>query len=753
MVKRSRIIAFFLIILLFAGLMGGTTNSILKHINLGLDLQGGFEVLYKVEPAKKGQKITKDVMTNTVEALDRRVNALGVNEPTITIEGKDKIRVQLAGVKDQKEARDILATTANISFRDVNDNKLMDGTDLVEGKAKQSYTQNGQPNVVLQVKDRKKFHDVTQKIVNMAPNNQLIIWLDFEEGKDSYKEEVKKKDPKFLSNPNVKEVFNTDTVTIEGNFTIEEAQNLASLLKAGALPVKLKETYSTSVGAKFGEHALNKTIEAGIIGVAVVFLFMLFYYRLPGLVAVVTLSIYIYLTLLVFDLINGVLTLPGIAALILGVGMAVDANIITYERIKEELRVGRTVKAAFAAGNKQSFMTIFDANITTILAAVVLFVYGSSSVKGFATLLIISILLSFITAVYGSRLFLGLWVNSNLLKNKPGFFGVKQKDIHDISDNMDAHKLPTKFDRFDFVKHHNKFFMLSIILTIVGIIVLSVFKLNLSIDYTSGTRVEVLAKHSLTASQLQKDVDKLNLSTEDIVLSGNKNEIGVMRFKGAFNKAEVAHITDYFTKKYGPTNVSTVSPTVGKELAKNAFKSVIIAAIGIIIYVAFRFEWRMGVAAVVALLHDAFLMITFFSITRLEVDLTFIAAILTIIGYSINDTIVTFDRIRDHMKFKGRLKTAEDIAEIVNVGLRQTLTRSINTVLTVVITAAALFIFGSESIQNFSIALLIGLIMGCYSSIFIAAQLWYVLKKRELKKKGPIKTVKDKRKWSDEPQV
>lgn len=753
MVKRSRIVAFFLIVLLFAGLIGGTTNNILKHINLGLDLQGGFEVLYKVEPAKKGQKITKDVMKNTVEALDKRVNALGVNEPNIQIEGKDQIRVQLAGVKNQKEAREILSTTASISFRDVNDNKLMDGTDLVEGKAKQSYTETGQPNVVLEVKDRKKFHDVTKKILDMAPDNQLIIWLDFNEGKDSYKEELKKKNPKFLSNPNVNQAFNTDTVTIEGNFTLEEAQNLASLLKAGALPVKLKETYSTSVGAKFGEHALNKTIDAGIIGVAIVFLFMLAYYRLPGLIAVITLGIYIYLTLLVFDLINGVLTLPGIAALILGVGMAVDANIITYERIKEELKVGRSVKAAFAAGNKQSFMTIFDANITTLLAAAVLFYYGSSSVKGFATLLIISILLSFVTAVYGSRLFLGLWVNSNVFKNKPTWFGVKKKDIHDIKENMDAHKLPTRFDRFDFVKHHNKFFALSIALTILGIIALSIFKLNLSIDYTSGTRVEVLAKQPLTTTQLESDLKQLNLTSEDIILSGTKKEIGVMRFKGAFNKSEVAHITDYFTKKYGPTNVSTVSPTVGKELAKNAFISLIIAAIGIIIYVAFRFEWRMGIAAIIALLHDAFLMVTFFSLTRLEVDLTFIAAILTIIGYSINDTIVTFDRIRDHMRFKGRLKTAEDIAEIVNVGLRQTLTRSINTVLTVVITAAALFIFGSESIQNFSIALLVGLIMGCYSSIFIAAQLWYVFKKRELKKKGTIKTVKEKRKWSDEPQV
>jgi protein-export membrane protein SecD/preprotein translocase SecF subunit len=755
MVKRSRIIAFFLIVLVFAGLMGGTTNNIVKNIKLGLDLQGGFEVLYKVKPAIKGQKITKDVLNSTVQALDKRVNALGVNEPNIQIEGKDRIRVQLAGVKNQNEARKMLSTEANITFRDVNDKKLMDGTDLKEGSAKQSFDETGNPDIVLQLKDRNKFRDVTQKVSQMAPNNQLIIWMDFIEGKDSYKKEIAKKNPKFLSNPNVETVLNTDSVQITGHFTVEEAQNLASLLKAGALPVKMKEEYSTSVGAKFGQHSMTTTVTAGLIGVLVIFLFMIAYYRLPGLIATVTLAIYIYLTLLIFYLIHGVLTLPGIAALVLGVGMAVDANIITYERIKEELRVGKPLKSAFQTGNKASFITIFDAHITTILAGIVLFIYGSSSVKGFATMLIISIVLGFITAVYGSRFLLGFWVNSNAVKNKPGWFGVNRKDIHSLADNVDTHDLKTRFDRFDFVKHHNKFFAFSLALTIIGIIVLTIFRLNLSIDFTSGTRVQINSNQSLTDQQIKSDLKTLQLKSEDIVISGNKNQTGVIRFKGDFSKNEEATVKTYFDKKYGSstTNFSKVSPTVGKELAKNAFISVIIAAIGIIIYVSLRFEWRMGLSAIVALLHDAFLIIAFFSITRLEVDLTFIAAVLTIVGYSINDTIVTFDRIRDNMRAKGRLKTSEDIAHIVNTGLRQTLTRSINTVLTVVITAVALLVFGSESIKNFSIALLVGLVMGCYSSIFIAAQLWYVWKKNELKKKGPIKTVKEKRKWTDEPQV
>ncbi|HEY9576797.1 MAG TPA: protein translocase subunit SecDF, partial [Pseudobacillus sp.] len=253
MVKRSRIVAFFLIVLLLASAIGLTTKDIVNNIKLGLDLQGGFEVLYEVKPAKEGQKITEQVVANTADALDKRVNALGVSEPSIQIEEGNRIRVQLAGVEDQTEARKMLSTQANLSFRDANDKLMMDGSDLAEGGAKQSFTQEGTPNVALKLKSSKKFKEVTEHVLNMAPNNQLVIWLDFEEGKDSFQKEIQQKSPKFLSAPNVSQVFNTDEVTIEGNFTVEEAQNLASLLNAGALPVKLDEVYSTSVGAQFGE--------------------------------------------------------------------------------------------------------------------------------------------------------------------------------------------------------------------------------------------------------------------------------------------------------------------------------------------------------------------------------------------------------------------------------------------------------------------------------------------------------------------
>jgi len=754
MVKRSRIIAFFLILVLIGSTMGGTVNNILKNIKLGLDLQGGFEVLYEVQPAKKGQVINKEVLASTAKALDKRINVLGVSEPSIQIEGKNRIRVQLAGVKDQNHAREILSTQANLSFRDVNDKLMMDGSDLKQGGAKQTFDENGKPSVSLTLNSAKKFAEVTKDISSRPyPNNLLVIWLDYQKG-DSYQAEAGKKKPKFLSAPTVNQVFNQNTVSIVGNFTVEEAQTLSSLLNAGSLPVKLKEVYSTSVGAKFGAQALNETILAGIIGIAIIYLFMLLYYRFPGFIACISLSIYIYLILLIFDWMNGVLTLPGIAALILGVGMAVDANIITYERIREELRVGKSIKSAFQAGEKNAFTSILDSNLTTILTAAVLFFYGTSSVRGFATMLMISILMSFITAVYGSRLLLGLWVHSNIFKKKPSWFGVKQSDVRDISENVSTLDLPTRFDKLDFVKNRKVFFTISGILLAAGLVVLLVFRLNLAIDFSSGTRVEVLSNSPLTTQKLQDAFEKQNIKPDDMVISGNKNQMGAVRTIGVLSKNQIADLKSSFKKEFGSEpNVSTVSPTIGKELAKNAIIALLIASVGIIIYVSIRFELWMAIAAIVSLLHDAFFMVAFFSLTRLEVDLTFIAAVLTIVGYSINDTIVTFDRVRENMQKKRRLKTPADIAEVLNVSIRQTLARSLNTVFTVLITVIALIIFGSESIRNFSIALLVGLLVGVYSSICIAGPIWYVMKVRELKKKGTIKTVKEKKKYSDQPQV
>ncbi|MFJ5566691.1 protein translocase subunit SecDF [Lysinibacillus xylanilyticus] len=752
---KSRIVAFVLLMVIFVATIGTTVGGVLKDIKLGLDLQGGFEVLYEVTELQKGQKITPEVVSATATALGERVNAIGVSEPSIQVEDKNRIRVQLAGVEDQESARELLSTSANLTFRDVDDNLLLDGNDLKPGGAKGSFDQQNRPIVSLTLKDAKKFADVTSKIAaKPAGQNLLVVWLDFEEGVDSYKAESQKAKPRYASAATVNQRLDTTDVMISGNFSVEETKNLAGILDAGALPVKLNEIYSTSVGAQFGDQALKSTIFAGIVGVVIIFLFMLFYYRLPGFISIITLAVFTFLVLVVFDWINAVLTLPGIAAIVLGIGMAVDANILAAERIREELRVGFSVKQAFKIGSKESLSAIVDAQLTTLLAAAVLFQWGTSSVKGFATTLIISILLSFLTAVWGSRVLLGLLVNSGYFNN-PAWFGIAKSKQHSLDENIGTLDLSTKFDRFDFVHNRKKFYTFSLAILIAGLVVLGIFRLNLGIDFSSGTRVQIEADHTLTKEEVSKYLDSIDFSSEDILLAGEKSNSAVIRYKHDLSQSEIAKFKKEVGKKYGhEPGVSTVSPTVGKELVKNAIKALSIAAIGIIIYVAVRFEWRMGVGAIVSLLHDVFLIVAVFSFMRLEVDITFIAAVLTIVGYSINDTIVTFDRMRENLNRYDTIRDRELLADIVNKSLRQTMGRSVNTVLTVIIVTVSLLILGAPSIQNFSIALLVGLITGMYSSICIAAQIWYSLKVREMKKSDGQIHKKEKKQWgTDEPTV
>ncbi|NLY79575.1 MAG: protein translocase subunit SecF, partial [Lysinibacillus sp.] len=500
--------------------------------------------------------------------------------------------------------------------------------------------------------------------------------------------------------------------------------------------------------------ALQSTVFASVVGVLLIFVFMLLYYRLPGFISIITLLVFSYLVLLIQNWLGAVLTLPGIAALVLGIGMAVDANILTAERIREEIRVGKSAQEAFRAGSKLSLSAIVDAQLTTLLAAVILFYFGTSSVKGFATTLIISILLSFLTSVWLSRVLLGLLVKSGLFDH-PFFYGVRKSKIHDPSEGIEPLDLTTNFDRLDFVKNRKKFYTISIAILIIGIVVIGIFKLNLGIDFSSGTRVEILVDEPTTQQEMADYLEGIGFPADEIILSGEESNIAVATYKTDFTQQETLDMKSVILKDYGhEPSVSTVSPTVGRELVKNAIYALVFAAIGIIIYVAFRFEWRMGLGAIVSLLHDVFFMIAIFSVFRLEVDITYVAAILTIVGYSINDTIVTFDRIRENVDRRGEIKTKEELAEIVNPSLRQTMGRSVNTLLTIIVVVVALIIFGAPAILNFSIALFIGLVTGMYSSLCIAAQLWYTLKVREMNKKGVTVKKKDKKQWgSDEPVV
>ncbi|WP_416149216.1 protein translocase subunit SecD [Salipaludibacillus sp. HK11] len=434
-VKKGLIVTFFAIVIAFAALIATNVMDHAEDISLGLDLQGGFEVLYDVEPVDGESEINRELLTDTVSALNARIDVLGVSEPNITIEGDDRIRVQLAGVTDQQSARELLSTEARLSFRDIDDELKLDGSDLVEGGARQSFkAETNEPVVLVTVDDASLFGDITTEISNRPVDERILaIWLDYND-EDSYFEERMKpeSESKIVSDPRVSRPIHSRDVEISGNFTVQSAQELAGILNAGALPVELEEIYSNSVGASLGERSMDLAINAGIVGVALIFGYMLIYYRFLGVIAVLTLSAYIYIVLVVFNWLNAVLTLPGIAALILGVGMAVDANIITFERVKDELRSGKSMMSAFRAGSKRSLSTILDANITTILAAGVLYFFGTSAVQGFAVMLIVSIVTSFITAVFGARLLLGLWVNSRILNKKPRLFGVKERDISEL---------------------------------------------------------------------------------------------------------------------------------------------------------------------------------------------------------------------------------------------------------------------------------------------------------------------------------
>lgn len=742
MKNRSKLVALLLITIMLFSLIGVTAKDVLNKVNLGLDLQGGFEVLYEVKPLEKGDKIDETAMKATSKTLESRVNVLGVSEPKIQIEEGNRIRVQLAGVKDQNQAREILSTSANLTIRDANDKVLLSGKDLVQGGAKQGFTETNEPNVLLKLTSAKKFEEVTSKVSKMNPN-LMVIWMDFEESKDSYEKELQKeqegKTPKYVSAAQVSQPINSTDVEISGGFSgkdgLQRAKTIADLLNSGSLPVELNEIYSTSVGAQFGQDALQKTVFASALGIGIIFIFMLLYYKVPGIIAVITLSAYVYLTIIAFNMIHGVLTLPGIAALVLGVGMAVDANIIMYERIKDELRVGRSLKQAYHKGSNSSFLTIFDANLTTVLAALVLFIYGQSSVKGFATMLLLAILMSFITSVFFTRFLLALVVNSGLLNKKFTMFGIRKGQRHDISEGLDVLDLHTVWDKLNFVKLAKPLLLVSLATIIIGSVILGVFKLNLGIDFTSGSRVDVKSSQSIEVDSLQEDLKNIGLPTDNITLAGDKNQNAVIQYKDALAKDDITQLKKTINDKYGfEPNVNTVSPIIGKELAKNAMIATVIAALGIILYVTVRFEWRMGLTSVLSLLHDAFLIVAVFSIIRLEVDMTFIAAVLTIIGYSINDTIVTFDRVRENLRKVKIITKPEQIDTIVNNSIKQTMTRSINTVLTVIIVVVALILFGAPSIFNFAVALLIGLLSGVFSSVFIAVPLWGMLKKQQLKK-------------------
>lgn len=740
---KKKVIITSIVLVLLTVLICFSFIPLFSNLKFGLDLQGGFEILYKAESID-GSKMTNEKLTATYKTLSKRIDSLGVSEPEITIEGSDKIRVKLAGVKDPDEARNQLATVATLSFRDTEDNLLMSSDVLKAGGAKISQDSSGKPAVLLTIKDKDKFYEVTKKISEQK-NNSIVIWLDFNELTDSYEKKGSMcgtSESNCLSAATVSQGFASDVI-IQGSFTDDEVSNLVDLINSGSLPAKLSEVSSQTVGASFGDETLHTTLIAGIIAIIAIVLILIFIYHFAGFISSISMMIYTFLVFGIFWLVGGVLTLPGIAALVLGIGMAVDSNVITFARIKDELLKGKSLPTAFKEGSKSSFSAIVDSNITTLIVAIIMFMFGESSIKGFATMLIITVLVTMVTMVFLTRSLLKIFVNSNFFNDKTKLFiNIKKEDIPDVSKNEEAK--PNMFNKVNFFKYKKIAIAISLIIIIIGSIMIGVKGLNLGIDYRAGTDVTIVTDKDVSKKALEADLSKLKLKDSSIDIG--TDEISI-RIDDALDGDKVKETNNYFEEKYdAKVNIGVVSNLVQKELIKNAILSVLIALIGIILYVSIRFKFSYAVGGVIALIHDVCIIFALFALTRFEVSSMFIAAVLAIIGYSINDTIVLFDRIRENINEYGNSKkmTSEKLEELANLSVQETFTRTIYTSLTTLIPVVVLLILGSSSIFTFNIAMLFGLIAGTYSSIFIATIIFLSIEKKNIGKKvKPKKVYKD----------
>ena len=707
-----------------------------KSLNFGLDLQGGFEILYQVSPID-GSKMTKDKLNATYKSMLKRIDTLGVSEPEITLEGNDKIRVKLAGVTNKEEARDTLSTVATLTFRDSEDNLLMTSDVLEAGGARLTTDQNGRPAVSLAVKDKDTFYKVTNAVKDYE-NNVIVIWLDYNEMADSYASEGSMcgtSESNCISAATVSEGFASDVI-IQGNFTEEEASNLVDLINSGSLPAKLTEISSKTVGASFGDATLTMTMYAGIAGILAIIILLIGIYNFAGIISAVSILLYTLFVFAAFWLIGGVLTLPGIAALILGIGMAVDANVLTYSRIKEELLKGRSLETAFKNGSKASFRTILDANLTTLLVAIIMFYLGESSVKGFATMLIINIIVTMVTMVGITRILMKMFVKTKYFDNKLNLFiGVHEENI------KEEKKKPT----YNYLGLSKFFAAFSLVVILASVIMFTFKGMNLGIDFQAGSDI-TLSTTEVSEKDLRSDLKELKLEELSIDITNSETDI---RVSDELKEDEIAEVESYFLDKYNASvDIGVVSNVVKQDLIKNAIFSIVISLIGIILYITFRFKFSYGISSVICLVHDALMMVASVILLRVEVNSMFIAAVLAIIGYSINNTIVVFDRVREKLKKKDKENFSKDeLKEVVNISIKDTMARSIYTSLTTLLPVIALLVMGSREILTFNVAMIVGLIAGTYSSLLLAGWLYVSFaskKKNNNKKRKVVKEVSEK---------
>ena len=739
------------LLIVVIGIVAATTFSTIKdNLNLGLDLRGGFEILYEVEPLNEDASMDMNAVINSIS---KRINVLGVSEPSITVEGDNRVRVQLAGVADQESAREMIGTTANLTFRDVDDNELADSSILSEGGASLAYDENGKPVVSLKIKDSEKFGEITKEISEKTSGeNIMIIWLDYTDG-ESYRAEAAKanqgEEPAYISAASVSTQITGDC-QISGNFTEEEARTLANLINSGSLPVKMTEISSNVVSAEFGSDALEKTAMAGVIGVALIALFLIIRYRLPGMLAAIMLVAYLWAVFGLYSLMGAVFTLSGIGALVLGVGMTVDVNIIYFERIRQELYKGHSVPNAIREGQEVSFSAVFDSQFTTLITALIMYIWGTGSVKGFATMLIVTVAMTMIINVGLSRFLMNRLSASHICDSHPEWFGVKKSQMPDLSKGENQFYTGTR--KLNYTGISRK------VITVAAAIILAaaamgIFQtasgngpVNLGIDFSSGTKLTVVSENTLTTEDVEAKMETLGYDGFSYQSAGDNTVYAIT--KDSIDTEDLTQLKADLKDAYGvEPGDNVVTPVVGRDLVRNAVILTLVAWIAMLAYITVRYEFDYAIGCLSALIHDVVIVLSFFAIFRMEVNTDLVSVLLTIIGYSINNSIIVFDRIRENMEGRNvSTMREEDYDQVVNTSVDQTFNMMINGSLTTLLPVIFLLVIGSRSIFTFNIAMFVGLIAGTFSSMFVAPTVWRMLRKRRSTTKPKQKKVRSEKK-------
>ncbi len=682
-----------------------------SSVKLGLDLAGGVSITYQV--VGEDNPSAED-MSDTIYKLQQRVDQYSTEAQVYQI-GSNRIGIEIPGVSDANTILQELGKPGSLVFYDIDGNEVLTGTDVKSAQAGTQTDSLGNSEYVVSLtlneEGTAKFAEATKAAL---PNHDPIYIV---------------YDGAIISMPSVQAEITTGDCVITGMQSAEQAQNLASTIRIGGLNLELEELQSNVVGAQLGETAIDTALKAGLIGFCIVAVFMIVTYFLPGFAAAIALTMYAALVIILLSAFEMTLTLPGIAGIILGIGMAVDANIIVFARIREELATGKTVKSATKIGYQKALTAILDGNVTTLIAAAILGMMGTGTIKGFAQTLALGIILSMFTALVVTRIVMSALNGLGL--DKVVLYGVKKE------------KKP-----IDFIGKRKIFFAISIILIVIGFAFMGIhgsrgeYALNYSLDFIGGTQTTVDFGTDYTLDMLDSEVvPKIEQITGDANVQVQKvsNSTQVIFKTRTLTVDERSSMNDMLESDYGLEESSitaeTISSTISSEMRSDAILAVLVAAIFIMIYVWIRFsDLRFGASAIVALLHDVLVTLAFYAVVRVSVGSTFIACMLTLVGYSINDTIVVFDRVRENLKHFGNLADKDQLAEVVNTSVSQTLTRSVFTSITTVIMVACLYIFGVSSIREFALPLMIGIVCGTYSSVCIASPLWYVLRTKIVKK-------------------